>query len=103
MDVNKVFELPPYDWDDQVVTKCSYKNSKGEDVDVNVLGFYNSLSENAVNVEVFGDYQNAILYFNVVRSSWAPFSDLLRIAFETDDVTTGEYFIEYIRREEVDP
>ena len=63
------------------MTQCSYENSKGENVDIKVLGLYTSLSENSVTVDVFGHYQIAVVYFNMIRSSWAPFSDLLRVGF----------------------
>lgn len=101
MDTSQGVDLSPYKWDKQAMTKCSYINRQGNTVDLYVLGFYNSLSENSVSVDVFGHYQNAIVYFNVIRSSWAPFSDLLRVGFEADGVIIGENFIEYQRREEV--
>ena len=71
---------------------------------VNILGFYSGLTKNSVIVKVEPYYEIAILYFNIIRSAWAPFSDLLRIeVFDDSGNVIGESFIEYHRRDEIDP
>ena len=53
-----------------------------------------------VTVEPF--YQNFVSSFNLIRGSWTPFSDLLRVAVsDQEENIILEYFIDFTIRDEI--
>lgn len=56
------------------------------------------MTDNMVTMDILPQYQSAIIYFSVIRNSWAPFSDLLRVDILADSDLLEELFVEYQRR-----
>ena len=55
-------------------------------------------------VPIHPNYQNYIISFNLIRGSWTPFSDSLRIViFDQYGVELQDYFVEFPSRNEINP
>ena len=83
------------------MTNCAYF-SNGRRQTLPVLGIYEIVGLNRVEVEIKPIYKVMILSFNLIRTSWTPFSDLLKITLNSKNEKLNEYIIDYERREEID-
>ena len=63
-----------------------------------VLGIYEAIDSNEVSIEVKDWYKIMKLSFNLIRTSWTPYSDLLKITLKTKNEKLSEYIIDYQRR-----
>lgn len=75
-----------------------------EKIPITVLGMYTKSQSSTIIVPIQPNYQNFILSFNLVRGSWTPFSDSLRIVMlDQFGVEEKDYFIEFPSRNEINP
>jgi len=57
---------------------------------------------NSITIDVQPYFQNFILAFNLIRGSWTPFSDLLKISImDENDNMLDDQFIELTRRDDM--
>lgn len=49
-------------------------------IKINVLGIYHEFDFNEISIEIKPWFQSFIVYFNLIRDAWTPYTDLLRVA-----------------------
>lgn len=75
-----------------------------EKTTITIVGMYTRSQWNTATVPINPNYQNYIISFNLIRGSWTPFSDSLRVVIlDQFDVEIQDYFIEFPSRNEINP
>lgn len=72
-------------WTKAVENTCEYNHKSGKKNVIKTFGPFEFVDSSKVKVKVRPDYSFMILSFNIIRSSWTPFSDVVKVTIHPQD------------------